>query len=155
MISKNIVIGFLTFCAALLICILVMQHTTTIAQAKPASEKRSNTGYYLATTAAIDSSTDLLWVASNASNYLVVYDTNRQGMVEMLARADLAEIFGVTAEPSQIRTRIDIPRIIEGTQIRQLEKYTGFRERKIPEKEKPQVSIPVQKAPRPPSNVSK
>jgi len=145
-ISKNVVAAFLIFCAALLSCILIMQHTTAPAQA---DQNRNRPGFYLATTAAVDSSTDLLWIASNDTNYLLVYDTNRRGLVEMLARADLAEVFGVTVEPRQIRTRIDMPRMIEGAQIRQIERLTEKRRQKTPQKEKPQVSLPVQKAPGP------
>jgi hypothetical protein len=102
-ISQNCSVAFLTLTAIGLACTAGILNGQRSAITPSPAGATSRAGFYVVTTTppAIAGS-DLLWIANVYTEQLVVYDTDNNGNIRPLARADLTRIFQgkpLTTEP--------------------------------------------------------
>ena len=91
MISARVVIGFLLFTATLLACVLIVD--VVLEPSVLRADASSRAGQYIVTTASVEENQDLLWVANVNLQQLIVFGTDKNGVVAPLARLDLLEVF--------------------------------------------------------------
>jgi len=87
MVSKNTVIAFLLCTAVLLAVILIFQLHPSYAGTS------SRAGDYVASSARLDTGTDLLWLINVHTQQLIAYGVDRNGLIANLGSIDLAVIF--------------------------------------------------------------
>ena len=102
------IIGFLIFTATLLTCLLVVE--VMFEPSLLRADASSRAGTYIVTTASVEVDQDLLWVANVNLQQLIVFGTDRNGVVSPLATLDLIDVF----ERQQIR-RIPLRRTAPST----------------------------------------
>jgi len=97
-ISQNCSVAFLTLTAIGLACTAGMLSGQRGSVTPSPAGATSRAGFYVVTTTppAI-AGPDLLWIANVYTEQLVVYDTDSNGVIRPLARADLARIFQETS----------------------------------------------------------
>ena len=91
MISTRVVIGFLLFTATLLACLLMVD--VMLEPSALRADTSSRAGRYIVTTASVEVDQDLLWVANVNLQQLIVFGTDKNGVVSPLASLDLREVF--------------------------------------------------------------
>ena len=91
MISTRVVIGFLLFTATLLTCVLMVDMVLEPSVLR--ADASSRAGRYIVTTAAVEADQELLWVANVNLQQLIVFGTDKNGVVAPLATLDLLEVF--------------------------------------------------------------
>ena len=91
MISTRVVIGFLLFSVTLLACLLMVD--VMLEPSALRADTSSRAGRYIVTTASVEVDQDLLWVANVNLQQLIVFGTDKNGVVSPLASLDLLEIF--------------------------------------------------------------
>ena len=106
MISSRAVIGFLLFTATLLACMLMVD--VVLEPSALRADASSRAGRYIVTTASVDVDQDLLWVANVNLQQLIVFGTDKNGVVTPLATLDLLEVFQGQPTP-QFRPRRTSP----------------------------------------------
>ena len=87
MVSKNTVIAFLLCTAVLLGVILIFQLRPSYAGST------TRAGDYVASSARLDTSTDLLWLINVHTQQLIAYGVDRNGLIAHLGSIDLDVIF--------------------------------------------------------------
>jgi len=112
-ISQNCTVAFLTLTAIALACTagIINGQRASITPSPAGSTSRA--GFYvIATTPPEVAGADLLWIANVYTEQLVVYDTDNNGNIRPLAKADLARIFQskpLPIEPEQGAPEPDAP----------------------------------------------
>ena len=87
MVSKNTVIAFLLCTAVLLGVILIFQLHPSYAGSS------TRAGSYVASSARLDTGTDLLWLINVYNQQLIAYGVDRNGLIANLGSVDLDVIF--------------------------------------------------------------